>query len=485
MPHSAETTPIIPGFYPDPSVCRVGDTFYLVNSSFEYFPGVPVFESDDLVHWAQIGNAFDRESQLPPSDGTASSGIFAPTLRYHDDQFWLITTILGSGVPEQVILRSASAHGPWSEPVTTTGAVGIDPDLAWDGDDCYLTWTSFAGPIPGINQARIDPTTAQLLESPRSLWSGTGLAAPEGPHLYQRGGWWYLLIAEGGTERGHCVSVARSRRPDGPFEGAPANPIFSHRSTMHPVQNTGHADLVETGDGSWAMVYLGVRPRGSSPGFHVNGRETFLASVDWVDDWPVVAPYRGETEAFDTAFVDEFAGDTLEPRWISPGVPAAHFTTPVASGGVLVRPLGGGLGLLAVRCRDDQWTAVVVVDTTAGTGRVVVRIDVQHWCGLEVDDDEIRAVQTVGGITTVLASRAATGATTRVFVRAVDGDSGNPFSRTGPDVLEFGIDGEPALASIDGRYLSTEVAGGFTGRVIGVQATAGSFGLLRFGYGPL
>src|SRR5690606_26324974 len=128
----------------------------------------------------------------------------------------------------QLLFTAENPAGPWSDPVVVPGTVGIDPDLAWDEDGtCYLTWCAFEG---GIAQVTIDPTTGAVLSERRSLWSGTGMKAPEGPHLYRVGDWWYLLIAEGGTERGHSVSVARSRRPDGGFEPHPANPILTHRS---------------------------------------------------------------------------------------------------------------------------------------------------------------------------------------------------------------------------------------------------------------
>ena len=169
------------------------------------------------------------------------------------------------------------------------GTLGIDPDIAWDSDgSCYLTWVGF-GPgenESGIVQARLDPDAGRLLESPRKVWQGTGLAYPEGPHLYEAGGCWYLVLAEGGTERGHAVSVSRGSSPAGPFEPHPNNPILSHRSMAAPVQSVGHADLVETVDGDWAAVYLGVRPRGVVPGFHVLGRETYVAGISWDQGWP-------------------------------------------------------------------------------------------------------------------------------------------------------------------------------------------------------
>ena len=279
-------TPIVPGFHPDPSVCRVGDDYYLVNSSFEYLPGVPIFHSRDLANWQQLGNVLDRPEQLSLPSSRGGGGIYAPTLRHHDGRFWMITTNINQVRAGHLIVSATDPAGPWTTPVYTKGAVGIDPDLFWDADGtCYLTWTTGWGKPP-IMQAVIYPHTGKLLSEPRGVAAGTGLASPEGPHLYRRGDWYYLLLAEGGTERGHAVTIARSRTVSGPFDWNPANPILTHRSTTHPVQNTGHADLVEIPEG-WAMVYLGVRPVGPTPGYHLNGRETFLAGVHCVDDWPV------------------------------------------------------------------------------------------------------------------------------------------------------------------------------------------------------
>ncbi len=491
--------PILSGFHPDPSICRVGPDYYLITSSFEYAPGVPIFHSRDLLRWEQIGNVLDREDQLVLPAGWDSGGIFAPTLRHHGGRFWMITTNVAQFRRGHLIVSAEDPAGPWSAPVYTTGAQGIDPDLTWDEDGtCYLTWASSLAPHP-ISQAAIDPESGGLLSEPRALWSGSGMAHPEGPHLYRRNGWWYLLLAEGGTERGHAVTVARSRSITGPFEGNPANPILTHRSSDHPVQNTGHADLVELPDGRWAAVHLGVRPRGATPGFHVNGRETFLTAVRWEDNWPVFDEEHFDVPAFDSGFDDAFTAPGLHPRWISPGIHPARFADPAPGGGVALAaataPAETGSAesgsadarrLLAVRAKDAQWQASA--DVEGPDVRLVVRLDEAHWAGIEVSDSSLVARLVVGGLDHILAQAPLAGADTSVLcIRSVE-PATDPRLKAGPDRIELGHleDGEfRLLAHFDGRYLSTEVAGGFTGRVVGVEARTGVRVLRRFSYRPL
>ncbi|HET6856418.1 MAG TPA: family 43 glycosylhydrolase, partial [Streptomyces sp.] len=343
--------PVLAGFHPDPSVCRVGADYYLVCSSFEYFPGVPIFHSRDLVNWTQIGNALDRPSQLALEIGSgaaSSGGIYAPTLRHHDGRFHLIVTNCAPG-GGNLLVTATDPAGPWSEPVPLPGVPGIDPDLAWDEDGtCWCT-------VAGVSQVRLDTVTGETGGPPRKIWSGTpGAKAPEAPHLYRIGDWWYLLIAEGGTERGHGISIARATRPDGPFEPCPDNPVLSHRSTDHPVQNTGHGDLVQGPDGSWWLVHLGVRPGGGTPGWHVLGRETFLAPVEWVDGWPVVGevatvPPWPLTPLPPEPVRDDFDTTALHPRWISlRSRPAKHVTLTDRPGHLTLHARGDRLDAMDV-----------------------------------------------------------------------------------------------------------------------------------------
>ncbi len=279
--------PIIKGFHPDPSICRVGEDFYLVTSSFEFFPGVPVFHSKDLVHWEQIGHCLTRESQLPLANVPASGGIYAPCIRYNKGVFYMVTTNVNHR--GNFFVTASDPAGQWSDPIWLDQG-GIDPSFFFDEDgNVYLQ--SNGGP-DGIYMSEIDIKTGKRLTEIKHLWSGTGGRYPEGPHIYKKNDWYYLMIAEGGTEYGHMETMARSKNVWGPYEACPNNPILTHRNKnnqSNPIQGTGHADLTDAPDGSWWMVCLAFRTAGGYSQFHHLGRETFLAPVEWTSEgWPRV-----------------------------------------------------------------------------------------------------------------------------------------------------------------------------------------------------
>ena len=276
------TNPIIPGFHPDPSICRKDSDYYLVTSSFEYFPGVPIFHSRDLVNWEQIGHCLTRPSQVNLDKCRVSGGIYAPTIRYHDGTFYMIVTnVTDKG---NFIVYTDDPAGEWSDPVWLTQG-GIDPSLYWEGDKCYLVSNPH-----GLCLSEINPKTGEQLTPTRCIWNGTGDRFAEAPHIYKKDGYYYLLDAEGGTQYGHKVMIARSKEIYGPYTGNPANPILTHAyesTKRNSIQGTGHGDLIKAHDGSWWMVHLGFRP--GPYRHHVMGRETCLAPVEWPKgSWPIV-----------------------------------------------------------------------------------------------------------------------------------------------------------------------------------------------------
>ena len=486
---SAEVRPIIPGFYPDPTICRVGDDYYLANSSFEYFPGAPIFHSRDLISWTQIGNILTTRTQFRLGTPGPSTGVYGSTLRYRDGRFWFITTNISDFDSGQVIMHAEHPAGPWSEPVFVPEAIGIDPDLCWDDDgQCYLTWhlLDFTVGGQGIRQAPIDLDTGALLEPHYPVWQGSGMPMAEGPHLYRIGKYWYLMLAEGGTERGHCVTVARASSPRGPFESCPSNPIFTHRSSSHPVQNVGHADLVETPTGEWAAVYLGVRPRGSTPGFHVLGRETFLAGVDWVEGWPVFNAGRYELPVPATAFDERFLTPELHPRWVVPGGEAHAISSLRPAGGLSFVSFGAPSDFLCTRIRDFDWQAEATVEVAGTLG---LRLDDRHWCGVLADGDRARGMVQIGDVRQELGSvPISKGALVSLRIASQPPKTAPiPFGYAGPDDVVLSIESEGdtvEIARLDGRYFSTEVAAGFTGRMLAIGAPRAGGRIIRVRYGP-
>lgn len=473
-------TPIIPGFFSDPTICRAGDRFVIANSSFEYFPGAPVHSSNDLVTWELVGNVITRPEQADLVTGGDSSGIFGSTIRFHNNKFWFITTNIVEVMQGQLLFTADRPEGPWSDPIRVP-VTGIDPDIAWDDEgNCYVTWCGFPH---GISQVRIDESTGELLSEPAAMWLGTGMRNPEGPHLYHVGDWWYLLIAEGGTDRGHSVSIARSAAPSGPWEGFANNPILTHRSSAHPVQSVGHMDLVEGPAGQWYAVYHGTRPHGVFPEFHVIGRETMMAKVEWRDDWPVIVESAAEQVARPTSYSDDFVGG-VHPRWLSPSSTLAGVSVNAAGLSLEAEP---GSRPVVARVQDLEWTATATIDASTGAARLVLYMGVDHWYGVEIKGRTATALAKVGPFEQRLASHevAGDGPMQLRIGAAIPPSRPNGWPANEPDFVTLScLDGNEVidLAKLDGRYLSTEVVGGFTGRMIGVEVLAGTVTVQRFDY---
>lgn len=291
--------PVLPGFHADPSVCRVGEDYYLVNSSFVYFPGLPIYHSRDLVSWEQIGNGIHRREQIDFSRSAFSEGLWAPTIRWHDGTFYIINTLMQDGREAErtnFVITAKDPRGPWSDPIVIEGADGIDSSLFFDSGGRVWYCGNFTPRVQqypghqGIYLCELDAETLQFKGERKILLDGVAIHGKwtEAPHIYQRDGYYYLMISEGGTFTNHCVMMLRSRTIDGDYEICLRNPILTHRHLplSHPVVAVGHADLVETQNGEWWMILLGVRPY---TGFNYNlGRETFLLPLVWDEEgWPL------------------------------------------------------------------------------------------------------------------------------------------------------------------------------------------------------
>lgn len=285
--------PIIRGFNPDPSICRVGEDFYLVTSSFEYFPGLPIYHSKDLVNWEQIGNCLSYENSLSLLHANESGGIWAPTIRYRDGIFFVTAAMETEKVNDfgNFIIYAENPQGPWSNPVWIPVG-GIDPSILFeDGKAYYCTndWTGMSRET--IKLGVVNPFTGEVLEAFRPIWHGMGGGWMEAPHVYHIGEWYYCMCAEGGTSFGHNIVIGRSKNIWGPYEDCLHNPILTNRNdTKKQASCCGHGDLIQDAAGNWWMVLLGHR-RGVidlSP----LGRETYLVPVYWEDGWPVIRESR-------------------------------------------------------------------------------------------------------------------------------------------------------------------------------------------------
>jgi alpha-N-arabinofuranosidase len=364
--------PIIPGFFPDPSIVRVEDDFYVVNSSFEYFPSIPIWHSRDLVHWQQIGNVIDRPEQgLDLSDVNPSGGVQAVTIRHHAGTFYVTSTRVKKEWPRldyHFIVTATDIRGPWSECHFIEGAEGIDSSLFFDDDgrSYFLANRQKAGSSDTADaeiwMSEIDLETFTLVGPKQVLWEGTGGIYPEGPRLFKRDGWYYLLIAEGGTLHNHTTSIARSANVTGPYLSSPRNPILTHKhlSREYPIQNVGHADMVQLKDGSWWGVCLGSRPRGgfydggntrySFGGYYRNlGRETFLFPIQWPADGlsPLFSPVTGRIEesypgpdlktSAGQDLACDFTAESLPIKWVTIGEALPGHTELIGDGQLQLR----------------------------------------------------------------------------------------------------------------------------------------------------
>jgi alpha-N-arabinofuranosidase len=483
--------PVLPGFYSDPSICRAGSDYYMVHSSFGYFPGVPIFHSTNLVNWEQVGHVLTRPAQVPLQKAGVTLGVFAPTLRCHAGVFYMITTnITDKGT---FYVSASDPRGPWSDPVPVD-MPGIDPSLFFDDDGkVYVTSTVNWGPNihEGIHLAQIDVRTGKLLTAPKNVWAGTGGRYPEGPHLYKKDGWYYLMIAEGGTQFGHKETIARSRYIDGPYSADPANPILTHadmNAETSTIQGLGHGDLVQTQDGAWFIVAHAFRQHDDH---QILGRETFLAPVRWDKDaWPVVngngtvsehmqaASLPGPVVKQDLARHADFSAGQLGLEWNYLHNPRLDRYSLTERPGYLrlhgaAAALGevDGLTFVGRRQQHLDFEADTALDFAPGldtdeAGLTLFKDDKHHYALAVVRQGQGRAAVLrirLGLIDTRL--RSVPLAPGPVSLRVSGNQDRYAFS------VRQGEGAWTSLGELDTRYLSSVTAGGFTGVYVGLYAT--------------
>lgn len=492
--------PILPGFYPDPSVCRVGDDYYLVTSTFEYFPGLPVFHSRDLVHWRQIGHVLDRPSQLPLDGIRFSRGLYAPTIRYSNGTFYVINTLVdGKTRSGNFIVTATDPAGPWSEPYWLDPAPGIDPSLFFDDDG--RAWY-VGNRIPAdrhyeehreIWLQELDVQSMRLVGEVYALWDGAlkGAFHAEAPHIYKVDGRYYLMIAEGGTAHHHAVTIARSDAITGPYQSNRANPILTHRhlGLDYPIVGTGHADLVQTQNGEWWMFMLAMRPYGGY--FYNLGRETFLAPVRWEDGWPIVSPGTGKVELSypvpnlpETTWPqpparDDFEASTLALQWNFLRTPREEFHS------LSARP-----GHLRLRLRPQQLSEPA---NPSFVGRRQQHIHFQAQCAMEFTprsenecagmvllqnndfhfrfvitqaaEPVIRLIERSHGKETLLAEQPVPAG--KLYLKVEAHEQAYSFY-----VADKPDEWQTVMEDVNGSLLSTPVAGGFVGAYIAMYASS-------------
>lgn len=495
------SNPILPGCHPDPSICRVGDTYWLVTSTFEYLPGLPVFRSTDLVGWEQVGHVVDRPGQLDLEGVGSSGGLYAPTLRHHDGLFWVVCTLVPRGGRSRggnFLMTATDPAGPWSDPVWL-GVDGIDPSIFFDDDGrAWVHGTRLAADPEWHDQTEVwirelDLSTKALTGPEHVVWTGAvrGAVWAEGPHLYKVDGTYYLLAAEGGTDLHHAISVARSDSVAGPYEGCRSNPVLTHRDLGRgaDVVGVGHADLVQAVDGSWWSVLLAMRPYG---GYHYNlGRETFLVPVAWEDGWPLFAPGVArvtatvEVPTTGPVVLGASQGTTSgvvgpqDLRWTALRSTVGEVATPRGEGwelplrpARLTEPTTPAFLGLRQQHRDVDVTAVLRVDLAAEeeAGLVVRQSEQDHVRLALTARDGQRLVTTVhvrSGEETELGRLVLDTPTDEavVLTASVRGQDYR-FLVGRPD------DGGVVLETVDGRTLDSVGAGGFLGVWLGVYGSS-------------
>ena len=511
------TNPILSGFYPDPSICKVGDDYYLVNSTFSYFPGIPVFHSKDLVNWKIIGHVMDRTEQMNLEGLGVSRGIFAPAINYNNGTYYVVCTLVDAG--GNFVVTAEDPAGPWTNPVFIPEINGIDPSLFFDDDGkTYILYNSIP---PDNNSLYNGHRTIRMYEFNKDslkvigdekivINGGTDITKKpiwiEGPHIYKVNGYYYLMAAEGGTSDWHSEVIFRSKTVDGPYDSYANNPILTQR-TLDPARKnaitcTGHADMVQVKTGEWWAVFLGCRPYPPEQEGHFNtGRETFLAPVKWINGWPVINPdsvkvqyrypYPVEPYTKDKVrdysgnfiFRDDFNKTSLGMDWIflrSSGMEWYSLTEKPGSLVMKVRPetcSGKSTpSFVGHRQQHLQGSVTAAMEFEASSenekaGLVVFQNEQHYYFLAKSVKNSVPVIQllksTASGVDDILAEKQIEDKTQEVILKI---EADNSFYN-----FYYSFDSNNWLTiadSIDATFLSTKTAGGFVGCVYAMYATS-------------
>lgn len=472
------TNPVVKGFYPDPSVCRANGKYYMVCSSFQYFPGVPLFESEDLVNWKQIGHVLTRKSQIMLEKINSSGGVFAPTIRYNDGRFYMVTT--NDTTHQNFYVYTDDIYGEWSEPIYVAQG-GIDPSLYFeDGRTYFMSNGVDDEGRSGVIQCEINIETGKKLTAGKCIWQGSGGRYLESPHLYKIGEYYYLMAAEGGTEYGHMITYARSESVWGPFENYPKNPVLTNRNKApFIIQGIGHGDLVQDYSGEWHILCLGFRQIHMWMPYHNLGREVFLIPAQFDEKGWFTAGTDGTCEES-----YELAGDFVQS-------PKRNYTFENTDWSIdwsyIRHPHGENYELtknkavlhgtditlddvdsptfIGIRQRDFCFELSVDVTLDKGEAGVTVYMceDEHYEVAVRKTDNGYEGILklNIGGIKHIQKTVAIPSGKAKLMISG-DNLFYNFYLESGGEKTHLGC-GQT-------KYLTSEVSGGFTGVVIGLYA---------------
>ena len=511
QPTNEYTDPILAGFYPDPSICKTGDNYYLVTSTFAYFPGLPIFHSKDLVNWQQIGSAMDRPEQLDLEGAGVSRGLFAPTIRFYKGLYYIVCTLIDKG--GNFIITAKDPAGPWSNPTWIKEIDGIDPSIFFDDNNKgYIVYNS----IPPNNKSLYDGhRTIRIREFNFSdmkpvgeekllINGGTDISKKpvwiEAPHILKKDDYYYLICAEGGTGDNHSEVVFRSENILGPYISFEKNPILTQRDLdpkrKDPITTTGHADLIQTNDGKWYAFFLGCRPYEGS--YYNTGRETFLTPVEWKDGWPIINPgfkevqyhypFPSQTKKYipkytsDFLFRDNFKNNKLAPEW-------EFLRTPKSNWYSLSKQDGLSMQLLQQTCSGKSNPAFLghrqqhlkgyastslnfsATSSNEKAGMLIFQNEDHFYFLCKSVEDNKPVVQlyrsvadSIGKLELVASQKISSDQKLNLKIEA----NGNTYS------FYFSENGKWQLLkqNLDAKFLSTKIAGGFVGSMYALYATS-------------